>query len=51
MLIQEEDHRVLLFPTKNHWKDKSELDFISKGLLKFVMTYQERGIKSIAFPR
>lgn len=51
MLIQEEDHRVLLFPTKNHWKDKSELDFISKGLLKFVMTYQERGIKSVAFPR
>lgn len=41
---------VLNFPTKTHWKQPSEYDYIQKGLQKFVDTYKEKGITSIAFP-
>ena len=41
---------VLNFPTKYHWKYPSKVEYIEKGLSKFVDTYQERGITSIAFP-
>lgn len=41
---------VLNFPTKTHWKLPSEYDYIQKGLQKFVDTYKEKGITSIAFP-
>lgn len=41
---------VLNFPTKFHWKYPSKIEYIEKGLVKFVDTYQEKGITSIAFP-
>jgi len=41
---------VLNFPTKTHWKLPSEYSYIEKGLQKFVDTYREKGITSIAFP-
>lgn len=41
---------VLNFPTKYHWKYPSKIEYVEKGLQKFVDTYQEKGIKSIAFP-
>ena len=41
---------VLNFPTKVHWKYPSKLEYIEAGLKKFVETYKERGISSIAFP-
>lgn len=41
---------VLNFPTKTHWKLPSEYSYIEKGLQKFVDTYKEKGITSIAFP-
>ena len=41
---------VLNFPTKTHWKFPSEYEYIEKGLQKFVDTYKEKGITSIAFP-
>lgn len=41
---------VLNFPTKTHWKLPSEYIYIEKGLRKFVDTYKEKGITSIAFP-
>lgn len=40
----------LEFPTKTHWKLPSEYEYIEKGLQKFVETYKEKGITSIAFP-
>ncbi|PKI12728.1 macro domain-containing protein [Colwellia sp. 12G3] len=42
--------RVLNFPTKNHWKDPSSLDDIKLGLKKFIATFKEKDITSIAFP-
>jgi O-acetyl-ADP-ribose deacetylase (regulator of RNase III) len=44
------DPWVLNFPTKTHWKLPSEYEYIEKGLQKFVETYKEKGITSIAFP-
>ncbi|WP_430972031.1 macro domain-containing protein [Sunxiuqinia rutila] len=41
---------VLNFPTKFHWKYPSKIEYIEKGLIKFVETYREKDIKSIAFP-
>ncbi len=41
---------VLNFPTKTHWKLPSEYEYIEQGLQKFVDTYKEKGITSIAFP-
>lgn len=41
---------VLNFPTKQHWKHPSKLIYLRDGLEKFVNTYREKGIQSIAFP-
>lgn len=41
---------VLNFPTKTHWKFPSEYVYIEKGLQKFVDSYKEKGITSVAFP-
>ena len=41
---------VLNFPTKFHWKYPSKMEYLEKGLQKFVETYKEKGITSIAFP-
>lgn len=41
---------ILNFPTKYHWKYNSKVEYLEKGLQKFVSTYKEKGITSIAFP-
>lgn len=48
--IPNSDKKILNFPTKHHWKYETKPEFIHKGLQKFVETYKEKGIKSIAFP-
>ncbi len=44
------DRWILNFPTKKHWKYPSKVEYLHAGLDKFVGTYQEKGIESIAFP-
>lgn len=51
MLFYEADYWILLFPTKEHWRNPSKLEYIESGLQKFVHTYAQKGISSIAFPR
>jgi O-acetyl-ADP-ribose deacetylase (regulator of RNase III) len=41
---------VLNFPTKFHWKYPSKLEYLEKGLEKFISTYKQQQITSIAFP-
>lgn len=41
---------ILNFPTKQHWRNSSKVEYIEQGLDKFVKTYKEKGIISIAFP-
>ncbi len=46
------DHKwVLNFPTKKHWRNSSKLEYIDAGLQKFVATYSDQNITSIAFPQ
>lgn len=42
---------VLNFPTKKHWRYPSKMVYIEAGLQKFVSTYTECGVSSIAFPQ
>lgn len=41
---------ILNFPTKKHWRHPSKEEYLHLGLQKFVQTYEEKGITSIAFP-
>lgn len=51
MLFYEADYWVLLFPTKENWRQPSKLEYIEAGLQKFVQSYAAKGITSVAFPR
>lgn len=42
---------IVNFPTKKHWRNPSELEYIEAGLQKFVANYQVYGISSVAFPQ
>lgn len=48
--IGNSDKKVLNFPTKQHWKYPSKYDYLQRGLSRFVETYKEKGITSVAFP-
>jgi O-acetyl-ADP-ribose deacetylase (regulator of RNase III) len=40
----------LLFPTKNHWKENSDIDGIERGLIWLRENYRQEGIHSLAIP-
>ncbi len=42
---------IVNFPTKQHWRNPSRLDYIEIGLRKFVDRYQDYGIASVSFPQ
>lgn len=44
------DKWILNFPTKVEWKYPSKIEWVVSGLDKFVETYREKAITSIAFP-
>lgn len=44
------DKWVLNFPTKDRWRSPSKEKYLRDGLEKFLSTYKERQIESIAFP-
>lgn len=43
--------KILSFPTKNHWRYPSKLEYVEAGLQDFSMRYKTFGIKSVAFPK
>lgn len=45
-----EPYWILNFPTKNKWKLPSKEQYIIDGLHKFIDTYEQKSIESIAFP-
>ena len=49
-LYKESERWILNFPTKIHWKYPSKIEYLEKGLQKFLSTYKEKKITSIAFP-
>lgn len=42
--------KLLNFPTKEHWRSPSKIEYVTEGLQWFVENYERLGIKSIAFP-
>jgi len=50
-LYKDETKWILNLPTKNHWRNPSNIEYIELGLKKFVETYEEKGIHSISFPK
>jgi O-acetyl-ADP-ribose deacetylase (regulator of RNase III) len=42
---------ILNFPTKDHWRFPSKIEYLEKGLQFIVSNYKKAGIKSIAFPK
>lgn len=42
--------KVLNFPTKQHWRSPSKLEYIIDGLDWFIDHYEKLDIKSVAFP-
>lgn len=51
MLYYAPDHWIMMFPTKENWRNPSKIDYIEEGLKKFVNTYTDKSITSIAFPK
>lgn len=49
-VYQTDKRWILNFPTKQHWRYPSKIEYLEKGLQNFNDTYKKRGIKSIAFP-
>jgi O-acetyl-ADP-ribose deacetylase (regulator of RNase III) len=45
------DKWVLNFPTKQHWRGPSKLEYIERGLTFIIAHYREWGIQSMAFPQ
>lgn len=41
---------ILNFPTKQHWRSRSKLEFIEAGLLDLAGIIEDLGIKSVAVP-
>lgn len=41
---------VINFPTKQHWRNPSRIEYIDSGLVDLVAQIRERGIRSIAVP-
>lgn len=50
-LYKDENKWILNFPTKKHWRNPSKIEYIEKGLEKFVSTYEDKGIYSVSFPQ
>lgn len=49
-LYKGKDRWILNFPTKRHWKFETKPEYLVQGLEKFLETYRQKGIESIAFP-
>jgi len=41
---------IINFPTKEHWKNPSKIEYLQAGLEKFTKAYARMGIHSVAFP-
>ena len=52
LLIVPVDNKFIVnFPTKKHWKNKSDLEFIKIGLEELKVAIKDFNIKSIAIPK
>lgn len=50
LLVEDSWKNIINFPTKNHWNEKSEYEYIELGLRSLVGVIKENQIHSIAIP-
>ena len=50
MFVRERNDMVVYFPTKIHWRQPSQLEYIERGLERFVKEYARFNMSSVAFP-
>lgn len=48
--FEESDKLIINFPTKEHWRNASQYDYIEKGLIVLKELIEEKKISSIAIP-
>lgn len=48
--VPNEDKWIINFPTKQHWRANSQMEWIIEGLKDLVNVVKEKGIKSLAIP-
>lgn len=51
LVTSENNKKIINFPTKQDWRNNSELEYIILGLQKLEIAIQKFNIKSIAFPK
>jgi O-acetyl-ADP-ribose deacetylase (regulator of RNase III) len=49
-VVRHENRFIINFPTKQHWRNPSKLEYIDAGLVALVATVRELAIASIAIP-
>lgn len=47
----EDDRWILGFPTKNHWRDPSRMEYIADGLIALRRVIETLSLQSIAIPQ
>ncbi len=50
-IFKEGDKLILNFPTKDDWRNPSQMSYLELGLQKLVNTYKDKGITSLAIPQ
>lgn len=48
--FKEKDKIIINFPTKEHWKDSSKIEYIKDGLISLIKLIKNLNLKSIAIP-
>ena len=51
LIVYENNKFIVNFPTKKHWRNKSDLEFIKIGLEELKVAIKDFNIKSIALPK
>lgn len=46
----EEEQTIIFFPTKNHWRNPSQMSYISQGLIALREFSDERDLRTVALP-
>lgn len=44
-------HMICFFPTKDHWRNPSKLEYIDSSLIAFLKYAPDFGIHTVAFPK
>jgi len=47
----DEENKIVAFPTKKHWREKSKIEYIERGLIDLKNKAEDKNIKTIIMPK